>query len=139
MLVGHLPDKEDLDVSEAYKGSRKVVWWLGSCGHAWRESIACRVDRHDLNCPYCANRRAWRGYNDLETVAPDIAALWHPHMNRKITPRDVTAHSSKVVWWKGPGCGHIFKMKVSQRAKASAGCCPICAGRLKPERQIKGL
>ena len=137
----HPTKNGELKASDVMAKNTGKVWWKCRQGHEWQASPRSRTQdaKHDPGCPYCANRKAWPGDNDLGTVAPDIAALWHPHMNRKITPRDVTAHSGKVVWWKGSTCGHSFKMKVSQRAKASSGYCPICAGRLKPERQIKGL
>ena len=78
------------------------------------------------------------GFNDLATLRPDLAAEWHPHMNKGLTPSDVTPGSNKAVWWRA-GCGHVFELKVCVRAKAKAPSCPYCSGKKVPERPVKGL
>ena len=65
------------------------------------------------------------GVNDLATTAPKIAAQWDYEKNGGLTPNDVTAGSSKQVWWKCK-CGHEWKAALYSR---KAGCgCPRCAG-----------
>lgn len=83
-----------------------------------------------------AGRRVLPGFNDLTTVRPDLAAQWHPTMNRCLKPGEVIATSSKEVWWKGE-CGHTWKAKVRDRTRAKSPGCPYCSGRRKPERPIK--
>ncbi len=50
-------------------------------------------------CPYCAGRKVLKGFNDLFTCMPEIAAQWHPTLNGTLTPYDVTHGSKKKVWW----------------------------------------
>ena len=42
------------------------------------------------------------GFNDLETVNPSLAKLWHPTKNGKLKPTQVTINSTKMVWWMYP-------------------------------------
>ena len=51
------------------------------------------------------------GLNDLATVNLDLAAEWHPTKNSSLLPSQVTAGSSKKVWWLGKG-GHELGLVV---------------------------
>ncbi len=62
--------------SEVTFGSNKKVWWIGECGHNWEASVNDRTQGQ--GCPYCAGKRVLKGFNDLETLSPKIAAQWHP-------------------------------------------------------------
>ena len=62
----------------------------------------------------------------LKSIAPDIAAMWHPVKNGKLTPEYVSYMSSKVVWWLGK-CGHEWRSPVAY--EASSGLCPYCSGK----------
>ena len=55
----------------AVKSSKKV-WWLGKCGHEWQSTVASRTSRNG-GCPYCSNKKILKGFNDLETINPDLA------------------------------------------------------------------
>lgn len=92
----------------------------------WRETPAARVPRIDDSCPYCANRRLLRGFNDLATARPDVAAEWDLDRNGGILPVDVRFNSSRKAWWLG-SCGHSWDMPVSARAVGGCGC-PYCSG-----------
>ena len=113
-----------------------MVWWRGSCGHVWREKVSMRSMRIDDSCPYCKNRKLLRGFNDLATTHPSIAAMWHPRMNRRLKPTGVQAISRKPAWWRGE-CGHVYQMAVRDRVRAKPGYCPYCSGRKRPERPIR--
>ena len=76
------------------------------------------------------------GYNDLATTHPDIAAMWHPRMNKRLKPVGVQAVSRKPAWWRGE-CGHVYQMAVRDRVRAKPGYCPYCSGRKRPERPIR--
>lgn len=65
------------------------------------------------------------GLNDLATVNLDLAAEWHPTKNGSLLPSQVTAGSSKKVWWLGK-CGHEWEAGVSSRNKGIG--CPYCSG-----------
>ena len=86
-----------------------------------------RSTRVDDSCPYCKNRKLLRGYNDLATTHPDIAAMWYPRMNRRLEPAGVQAVSRKLAWWRGE-CGHVYQMAVRDGVRAKPGCCPVLFG-----------
>lgn len=66
------------------------------------------------------------GVNDLQTVRPDIAALWDYEKNGELKPSQVAAFSERKVWWKC-GLNHTWNSKVSDRARSSG--CPFCEGK----------
>ena len=77
-------------------GSNKKVWWRCSQGHEWQASIS---DRNKGNgCPYCSNRRVFKGENDLQTVNPALAKEWNYEKNNGLTPMDVKPNSVKKVF-----------------------------------------
>ena len=106
-------------------GSRKEVWWLCSKGHAYRMMINQRAQR-GYGCPYCSGHRALKGVTDLETVNPGLAKEWHPEKNGALTPSDVTAGSSRKVWWLCPN-GHAYEQLIIKRTARGYGC-PYCSG-----------
>jgi hypothetical protein len=116
----------DLAPENLYAHSNKEVWWLGDCGHVWREKVSARTARMDNSCPFCSNRRLLRGFNDLATRRPDLAAQWDPELNGALTPEDVKVNSSKRVWWRGE-CGHVWDMDVAGRVNYGEDC-PYCSG-----------
>ena len=106
-------------------GSHRAVWWVCAKGHRWRAEVKSRTE--GSGCPVCANRKALPGCNDLATLRPSLAAQWHPTRNGELTPRDVTAGSSRKVWWVCPR-GHVWQAAVSSRSGNGYGC-PVCAGK----------
>ena len=105
-------------------GSSKKVWWLCAKGHEWPATVNTRSKGHC--CPYCAGRKLNNDENCLQTVNPALAKEWHPTKNGSLTPRDVTAGSSKKVWWLCAK-GHEWPAIVSDRSNGNG--CPYCAGR----------
>lgn len=115
---------------EVTSGSNKKVFWLCERGHFWEAAISSRVS--GKGCRYCAGQDVWVGYNDLQSVDPQLASEWHPNKNKKLTPQDVTYGSRKKVWWLG-NCGHEWQETIKVR-KGGIGC-PFCAGK----RALKGF
>lgn len=74
-------------------------------------------------CPVCANKKVLKGFNDLETLAPEVAREWHPTLNKDLLPSQVLFESTKKVWWLGK-CGHEWETSVVLRAKGTG--CPVC-------------
>ena len=64
-----------------------------------------------------------KGFNDLATVAPTVAAQWHPTLNGDLTPETIAAKSAKKVWWKCEH-GHEWQTQVFNRTTGSG--CPFC-------------
>ena len=105
-------------------GSNKKVWWKCELEHSWQATVCERTSRKN-NCPYCSGRRVLKGYNDLATTHPDLAAQWDFVKNKKLTPEQVTAGSNKEIWWKC-GLGHSWKAVVYSRTGNHASNCPYC-------------
>ncbi|WP_322370341.1 zinc-ribbon domain-containing protein [Bacillus cereus] len=126
----HLTKNDALLPCDVLSGSSKKVWWLGKCGHEWDAVISYR--NKGGGCPYCANRYVLKGFNDLETRNPDLAAEWHSTKNYDLKPSDVIALTDKKVWWLGK-CGHEWAAKVNSRSKGRN--CPYCAN----QKVLKGF
>lgn len=106
------------------RGSSRAVWWQCDLGHVWQVSVASRI--RGENCPYCAGKRVFVGFNDLKTVHPQLAQEWNYLKNAPLTPENVTPGSDKSVWWKCAG-GHEWKAIIGDRSRGNG--CPFCSGR----------
>lgn len=118
------------DQISAYSNRR--VWWRCELGHTWKAIINARTGQ-ETGCPYCTGRKVLKGFNDLVTKEPDLAAQWHPQLNGTLTPEDVTVGSHQKVWWECQE-GHVWKAFVYTRTKRKSGC-PVCAGNINKGRQ----
>ena len=74
-----------------------MVSWRGSCGHVWREKVGMRSMRVDDSCPYCKNRKLLRGFDDLATAHPELAAEWDFGRNGDLRPDGVRFNATKQV------------------------------------------
>jgi len=100
--------------------SRKSLKWRCDLGHSWTSDVSHRVD--GSGCPSCTNRRLEKGFNDLATTHPELAAEadgWDPSC--------VLFGSAKVMKWIC-SLGHSWEVSVSERTKKNSGC-PYCYGR----------
>lgn len=86
------------------KASCKKVEWKGQCGHIWTTMIKNRYLAKS-GCPYCAGQAVLKGFNDLATIAPDVAQYAY-----QWDPSTVTARSGISQNWKCH-CGYIWKTK----------------------------
>lgn len=114
-------------------GSHRKVWWKCNLGHEWESSIANRIKGR--GCPYCSGKSIMKGFNDLETINPELASEWHPLRNGNLKPTDVAPHSNKKVWWKCKK-GHEWEATVNNRTKRN---CPECSKELRisyPEKAV---
>lgn len=121
----HPTKNTDVTPEELSPGSHRRVWWLCPLGHEYVADIAARVN--GTGCPVCGGKKVVPGFNDLATIAPPIAAQWHPTKNGDLTPRAVTSQSHRAVWWLCP-LGHEYKSPITDRVARSRGC-PYCAGK----------
>jgi len=60
---------------------------------------------------------------------PEISKWWHPNKNgHSLSPDNVSATSTKIVWWKCPkGADHEWMQEVRQLSKSKK--CPYCDNR----------
>ena len=114
-------------------GGHFKAWWVCEQGHEWQAIVKSRT-LGGCGCPVCAGKLVVAGENNLESQFPAVAAQWHPTLNGALTPEQVTAGSHRTVWWMCPN-GHIWKAIVYSRAGPQKCGCPVCAGKVRPERQ----
>ncbi len=125
-------DSENLKPDTISQGSGRIAWWkCKACGNSWKASIVNRARKHS-GCPYCANLKVKKGFNDLESVKPELAKEWDYEKNGDLTPDSVVAFYSKKVWWKCSKCGNTWQISPNQRAKTG---CPYCTN----HKKIKGF
>lgn len=67
-------DKENIEEPEKLSyGSEKKVSWICEFGHRWEASPNKITSKKTSGCPYCANQKVWKGFNDLSTFRPEVA------------------------------------------------------------------
>ena len=107
--------------------SSKKVWWLCSHGHSYQAVVMSRTGKNHTGCPYCAGQKVLEGFNDLETLFPNLAKEWNYEKNKGLTPSQVTKGNNRKVWWK---CqfGHEYEATIYNRVDGDN--CPVCSNRL---------
>ncbi len=113
-----------LDPKTLTLGSGKKAWWKCSKGHEWQASMNSRSTGRA--CPYCANKKVLKGFNDLQTVNPNLSSEWDYERNEGLKPTDVLPNSDKKVWWKCSN-GHSWVATIAARNNGNG--CPYCSGR----------
>ena len=119
------PENGSLTPADVLPGAKRRIWWECPRGHVWKASPAARVTESRA-CPYCTGRSLAKGHSDLKTLAPELAAQWHPTGNGALRPEDMKASSPKKVWWICEK-GHIWQASVKSRMERSDAGCRICA------------
>lgn len=102
----------------------KAWWKCKNCGNEWHTLISTRSG--GSRCPYCSGYTLLKGFNDLATTHPDLAAEWSER-NHPLLPDEVNAKSRRNVWWKCKTCGNEWKSVINARVKGTV--CPVCADR----------
>jgi hypothetical protein len=115
-------------------GSESKVWWICGKGHEWEDTILHRTGS-ERSCPYCSNYRVCLD-NCLQTLRPDLALEWHPALNGKLTPYDITCGTDKKYWWRCAN-GHNFYTSPSSRTSKGNNC-PICR-ESKGEKRVRSF
>ncbi len=126
----HPSKNQDLTPSMVSPGSEKIVWWLGPCGHEYKQRIANR--KHGMGCPHCRSKKISQKVREhnlnrsgsLALSYPEIAAEWHPTKNGDLTPDTIVGGYGKSIWWLGR-CGHEREASPANRIRGTG--CPICA------------
>jgi hypothetical protein len=126
----HPTKNGDLRPNDVGHRSDRPIWWKCEKGddHEWRVAPGCRSRRGcpTTGCPFCAGKRIGRD-NSLAAVAPQVAATWHPTMNGRLTPRQVTSRTPRRVWWRcAVDPSHEWRGPIRDRAVRGNGC-PFCS------------
>ena len=131
-LIGEFPrivaeewdyEKNAIKPNRVTAWSRKSAWWKCSLGHSYRQNIDNHV-KVGQSCPYCTNRKVWRGFNDVATTHPQLVAEWHE--DNKKRPEECIAGSHTSVLWRCKDCGNVWSAAIKSRAYSKQGC-PRCA------------
>lgn len=104
-------------------GSTKLAWWKCELGHSWEYEISKRSSGY--GCPYCSGQRVLKGFNDLQTRNPKLAAEWDYEKN-ELTPSQVTSGTQQKAWWLCE-LGHSWYAEINSRNVGKG--CPYCKGR----------
>ena len=91
--------------------------WKCPVGHTWDTQISSR--KKGEGCPYCANKTILKGFNDLGTTHPEIAASLVD-----ADPSQVFAGSGKKYLWRC-NLGHEWSSTALNRKKGKS--CPYCS------------
>jgi hypothetical protein len=108
------------DASKVHFGSVSRKRWKCKQGHKWETSVSQR-SKKKTNCPVCSNHTALKGFNDIGTTHPEIAAEafeWDTST--------VVYASHKKRQWKCKN-SHIYEALVYQKTMYGGGC-PYCSG-----------
>lgn len=116
---------KNLKPDEVTIHSGKNVWWkCKKCGNSWNNKISNRSN--GSGCPYCSNAKVAKGYNDLQTLYPEIADQWVCGANdESLTPSDVVPGANILVLWRCGTCNGIWKTSVNHRTQGHG--CPYCS------------
>lgn len=110
------------DASRVAAHSGDPYPWRCNFGHPYTAKVSSRTSTHGTGCPYCSGRLAWKGFNDLHKLYPDIAAEadgWDPSQ--------VTKGCRDKKPWRCKQCGHKWTAEVNSRTPPHSSGCSKCA------------
>lgn len=113
----------NLKPSDIKPGSEKKVWWTCPQGHSYQTIPRIRTQKH-TGCPYCANLKILKGYNDLESKYPELMKDWDYDKNNKL-PSEISCGTNYKAFWNCHVCGFEWQANVSSRTILKTGC-PEC-------------
>lgn len=111
--------------SEVTFGSNEYAYWICPKGHSYRTTVSKRT-LTGQGCKYCSGSAILAGFNDLQTLHPDIASKFHPTLNGTASVNLIASQSkSRYVWVCQKG--HNFSSTPQQLVKGYG--CGVCAGK----------
>ena len=116
-------EKNKIKPSSVTPGSYKMIWWKCEKEHNYEQQVANHIK--GARCPICANQKALKGYNDLETRHPELLKEWDYEKNNK-KPDQILPFTNKKYYWICPN-GHSYLATPNSRLRGRG--CPICIGK----------
>lgn len=117
------------NIKKAYEYSKSnvasVLWTCKECGNDYLYPINKR-ELNDKSCVYCYAGRVKTGYNDLQTVDPELAKEYSP--NNEKPASQIRRDSGYKVLWICPTCGHEYPFRVKDRTVGDNHCA-CCNGK----------
>lgn len=90
---------------------------------------------HGQKCPYCLGRKILKGYNDINTLRPDIAKLFVIEADKY----ENGIASQKSVLMKCPDCGDVSYKIIRNMIKRGYSCSKCSDGISYPNKFIRAL
>ena len=109
------------DPSKVCHGTNEFKDWKCELGHTWSARVHVRTMQR-TGCPYCAGRKVWIGFNDLQTTYPQVAKQadgWDP--------KQYTSGAKDSMDWLCEK-NHAYKAPIQERTGKGRGC-PYCANK----------
>lgn len=110
--------------SEVLPRTNKKYYFLCSKGHSYLQSLNNKTSKN-YGCPYCSGQALLKGYNDLQTVYPEIAKEWDYSRNEN-GPSDYRYGSGYKAWWVCNKCGQSYQSPINIHIRGHK--CPYCSG-----------
>lgn len=122
-----------IEVSQVRTG--KEYEFICEKGHVFNSLVSTVFQTGKFGCPICSGRRVLKGYNDLWTTHPKIAAiLKDPEDGYKYN-----AGSNKKLVWVCPDCGNET-LATPNKMTARINLCTLCSSDTSyPEKFITNL
>ena len=98
---------------------QELTWRCANHKETYQATGSSRVD--GSGCPYCANVRVLKGFNDMATTRPDMAACLVA-----TDPTTVIAGTPKVLLWRCPNHDEPYPAQGANRANGQG--CGYCHG-----------
>jgi len=121
-------EKNDIRPEDFTSGSNRIAHWKCENSYPHTHSMPIKAFAQGRRCSYCSGHHLLSGFNDLETISPEIAAEWDWERNGELTPSTVMPGSRTKVHWKCKAYGHEWEALPFGRINRSGGC-PVCSGR----------
>lgn len=138
------PTKNKYKLSEVTQASDKRIHWICEKGHEWdtavKDRARGRVSKNGkvrrAGCPYCANYKVLKGYNDLGTLYPELV----PNIVHEEDIYKWSAGSGNKIEWKCTNCDTNLGLKSVKNVIAFGLHCAICSeSSPRPERFMASL
>lgn len=117
-------DKNGNTASDVFAKSNKEVWWVCDNGHSFSMKVLNRI-RREKSCPYCSGQKLLTGFNDLQTIYPNIATEWDYSKNEG-SPSNYRHGSGYKAWWICNDCGASYQSPINTHIQGHK--CPYCNG-----------
>lgn len=139
-----LLDKESTEIfplflkeydNEVIKSKDDILIYDNRCKHYYPTNYN-RIHEQGVKCPFCANKKVWRGFNDIATTDPWMINI----MKNKKDAFKYTRGSNKKIDWVCPTCNSdILNKCINDVWKRGLACTKCSDGRSYPEKLVANL
>ena len=127
-VIENKDDCEIINTKDNYKVFNKI------CKHDWTTNYN-RIQSQGIGCPYCANKKVLKGFNDMATTAQWMVEL----LKDKNDAFKYTCCSNKKIDWICT-CGNEILDKTPNEVYQHGLSCPNCSDKISyPERLISNF